>query len=134
MYSVECSRCHTKSPVNDNHSWKVVAGTRPNEWLPICDDCSSNKTTTLPNHTKKEGTSTMTTKQFCSTCGDEDTSNAARAEYHSCGAQHLKVQNEKFRDLISQIGDLASNDKLPHHERLNKVLSMVGRKTTSTTE
>jgi hypothetical protein len=133
MYSVECSLCHTKSTVNDNnHDWPVVAGTRSNEWLPLCASCS-NPSSENNHDPKKEGTS-MSVGILCSSCGQVDESNAASARYHKCGADHLAEQNQKFRDLISQIGDLASNDKLPHHERLNKVLSMVGRKTTSTTE
>jgi hypothetical protein len=68
----------------------------------------------------------------CSTCGNEDESSAAKGIYHKCGHDALRVMNIKFREMLDAIGDIASNQKLPHDERLNQVLSMIGKKPPTT--
>lgn len=44
----------------------------------------------------------------------------------------VRVMNIKFREMLDAIGDIASNQKLPHDERLNQVLSMIGKKPPTT--
>ena len=65
---------------------------------------------------------------LCSDCGAEDESNAAKAIYHRCGPEALLQMNIKFREMLDAITTIAANEKLPHDERVNQVLSMVGHK------
>jgi len=64
----------------------------------------------------------------CTICGEFDDSNAAAARYHQCGADHLRTQNIKYREVLEKIGEVASNPKLPHNEIVEHVLAMIGKK------